>query len=112
VTLTAMARHSADQVREIKATLAELSRSGESVVAFAERLGMSPWTLYSWRKRYGSTRRRRVPDTDLMLVPVEIAGEEDPTAIVELAIGDVSIRVPSGFNEAELTRLLRVIRSC
>src|SRR5262249_60142097 len=38
--------------------LAEQESSGLNLRAFARKHGLSPWTLYGWRRKLGRTRRR------------------------------------------------------
>jgi hypothetical protein len=94
---------------EIDSLLLELEESGETVVAFANRRGVSAQTVYGWKKRRkppGDQRSKRE------LVRVMVAGSEPATSIAyELVLdGFGTIRVPSGFDEGDLVRLLRALR--
>jgi len=90
--------------------VAAQARSGQSVPGFAAAQGVAASTLYWWRSRL----RRN----GLELVPVELV-EEKPAIEVErpahcdfmLEIeGSLTLRIPPGFDEAELRRLLRAVR--
>lgn len=90
--------------RDAKRVLADLDASGLPVAAFAREQGLSAERLYRWRRRLqpvGST-----PE----FLPVRIASQRPPMADIELLIGDgVRVRVPRGFCDETLTRLLGVL---
>jgi len=97
---------------EIRGILEELEQSGESVQAFAKRRGISAWTIYDWRRRFGGSRRRaRRTVTKSTLIPVRV--DTGATSAVSFAIelNGVVVRVPAGFDEAELVRLVRALGS-
>ena len=82
---------------------------------FARELGVTPCTVYTWKNRFGRTVRRRGapvesgPGADRAdLVEIEPTG----SASIEIAIGAATIRVPHGFDEPTLRRVLEVVRSC
>ena len=90
--------------------IAAQRKSGLTVREFAAAQGIPAATLYWWRsklRRNGS-----------MLVPVEVVEHEPGVArdgakpgSFELELdGAVTLRVPPGFDEAELRRLLRAVR--
>ena len=107
-----MAKYSKEREHEVRTKVAELEKSGESVAAFARRHGVSAWTVYTWRKRFGSGRVQQSKTSSSKLVPVEVVDTDSGHTPIEIVIRDVSIRVTTGFDERDLTRLLRVIRSC
>jgi len=109
--------------REIKSEaewrelIEEQERSGESVRAFAAARGLSVWSLYGWRSRLG--RRARDDARAGGLVPVEVLhGErsevERSADGIEIVVGDRAVvRVPRGFDQAELVRVLEAVgRAC
>jgi transposase len=71
---------------------------GVNVSALARRLGISPPQLFGWRKTVLSRQNADVP-----------AGS--PASVVEIAVGDVVIRVSPDLEEAALRRILRAVRS-
>ena len=77
---------------------------------FAASRGITRATLYWWRSRLG--RRRQAAD----LVPVEVVEHDierrsPHDASFELHVGgSVVLRVPAGFDEGELRRLVRALR--
>lgn len=83
-----------------------------TVREFAGSRGITPTTLYWWRSRLGA--RRKPGD----LVSVEVVEQED--AVERRSLGDANfelrvdgamvLRIPAGFDEAELRRLLRALR--
>lgn len=107
-----MAKYTAAREREIRDLLGKLDRSGASVSQFAREHGVSAWTVYGWRKRFQRVQPpvRRGGARPIDLVEVRTAG--CAAACFELSVADVSIRVPGRFDEAELARLLRAVRSC
>jgi hypothetical protein len=94
-----------------RALIAEQERSGLTVRAFAEGRGITPTTMYWWRSRLG----RRAPAD---LVPVEVVEHDivvdSPRAVgadFEVRLGSgVALRVPTGFDEVELRRLVRALQ--
>lgn len=97
---------------EVPELLRELEASGGSLAAFARERGLSPWKLYEARR--GSTtdakpkRRRRRKD----LVPVRVVDDRkiEPLELV-LASGH-RLRIPAGFDESSLRRLMGVLATC
>ena len=71
---------------------------GVNVSALARRLGISPPQLFGWRKAF-----LKKQDAD---VPAVAA-----TSLVEIVVGEVTIRVGADVNEAALRRILRAVRS-
>ena len=71
---------------------------GVNVSGLARRLGISPPQLFGWRKAF-----LKKQDAD---VPAVAA-----TSLVEIVVGEVTIRVGADVNEAALRRILRAVRS-
>lgn len=96
----------------------EQERSGLSVREFAARRGLSAWSLYGWRSRLGRGRRTRAPSR--ALVPVDVLDTErvapppNQASGIEIFVGERAlVRVPHGFDAAELERVLGAVkRSC
>ena len=111
-----MPKHSKARVAEIRGTLGDLARSGQSVAAFARERGMPAWTLYDWRRRYGDGADGSVEQTGgepgAEIVRVEVTEQQRSKSAFEVEIGEFSICVSAGFDASELSRLLRVLRSC
>ena len=84
------------------AVLKRLESSGLSVGQFADRENLSAVRLYRWRARLGLARPK-------MLAFVEL--KPTPT-VIELVLrsGDV-VRLPAGFSEDSLRRLVEVLDS-
>jgi transposase-like protein len=87
------------------------SKSGLTVREFAAAEGIAAATLYWWRSKV-----RRDGRGDAELVPVEVVehrADLDTAALggFELQVdGAMTLRVPPGFDEAELRRLIRALR--
>jgi len=71
---------------------------GVNVSALARRLGLSPPQLFGWRKAF-----LKKQDADITAVT--------ETSLVEIVMGEVTIRVGSDVSEAALRRILRAVRS-
>lgn len=99
------------------AALEEQAESGLSVSEYAAELGVTPATLYSWRRRLesrvserGSTARGRDGLIEIALTD-GISPEGGGCFIVRLG-DDRSIEVPRGFDEADLRRLVAIVGAC
>lgn len=97
-----------------RALIAEQERGGEGVARFAERRGLCAATMYWWRSRL-----RRGQDESVKLAAVEIVASPVSRESVSGSHFEIEcrggrrVRVPSGFDERELTRLMAALeRSC
>ncbi len=84
-------------------------KSGQSVREFATERGINAATLYWWRSRL----RQR----DAALVPVTVIDRANRTetpdtasGAFELELGEVLLRIPAGFAESDLRRVLQALR--
>lgn len=85
--------------------LEEQTESGLSVTAFAEQVGVSAATLYSWRRRLqGGGRRAR-------LLEVEVVSEERREPMT-LEVGRFRIAVRPDFDDRALQRLVVALQRC
>ena len=71
---------------------------GVNVSALARRLGISPPQLFGWRKAFVKNQNADTP-----------VGA--PTPMVEIVVGEVTIRIGPDVSEAALRRILRAVRS-
>lgn len=96
--------------------LADQEASGLSVAEYAAEVGVTSATLYNWRRRLGSKRRRhRGEGAGLVRVHVKADVHRPDAAAKALVIrvgGGRSIDVPPGFDAGELARVLEVLESC
>ena len=96
------------------AALEAQGASGLSVVAYATQLGVSVPTLYQWRRRLVAAERGK--DAGARLVEVTSApaatSVAEPGLVIRVNEGRRSIAVHSGFDDAELRRLIAVLESC
>ena len=93
---------------EIPTLLAALAESGESLLAFARSRGLSTWKLYK-------ARRQGKPEVIATAIfdPVRIVGASLATAPIELEHSSGHrLRIPPGFDETTLLRLIEVLESC
>ena len=90
--------------------VAAQEKSGLPVREFAATRGISPTTLYWWRSKL---RRDRVDLVPVEVVSGDVASAQDgPVApCFELEVDrSTTLRIPPGFAEEDLRRLLRVVR--
>ena len=89
-----------------RALITAQEKSGQGVRAFAATRGINAATLYWWRSRL----RRRAND----LVPVTFVEHSDRCEsrgeAFELQLGEMTLRIPGGFAESDLRRLLQALR--
>ena len=96
-----------------RAWIEEQESSGLTVREFAAMHDLSPATVYWWRSRL---RRRSAEVLDL--VPVEVVevvakATERPPAIEIVLRDDMVLRLPRGFDDGDLGRVLAALaRSC
>jgi hypothetical protein len=91
---------------EGRAALAGLEASGLSMTAFSRATGITARRLAWWRRRGAAE-----PASKIEFVPVEVArpARSASDGVMEVAIGDVRIRVGPGFDADALRRLLAVV---
>jgi transposase len=93
---------------EARRALKELDASGLTIAAFGRRTGIAEKRLRWWRKRLAAAPAAR----STTLVPVRIK-PASPTAAsappLEVVLGDVVVRVPTGFDAETLARVLDVL---
>jgi transposase-like protein len=96
--------------------LTQYEASGLSLIDFAREHGLSPWTLYGWRRKLGRSRRRRragVEDGEAGFVAVDVVGAAASTSEIEVLLADgMRVRVPRDVAIARLVELVRALRSC
>jgi transposase-like protein len=97
-------RWTAARARQV---LAEAKESGESLSAFAERHGIDPQRLYSWRRKLEASTA-----SSETFVPVRVASEAKTPAScdIELVLKTGSIvRVGPDFDIRALRRLIEAL---
>jgi transposase-like protein len=84
---------------EARRSLAELARSGESVVEFARRRGVSAQRVYYWRRRLAETR-----------TPAFVAVPLGPARVgqIEIIADGVTIRVREDLDLERLAEIVEV----
>jgi transposase len=95
---------------------AESLAPGAVVADVARQHGATRWQIYDWRRRF---RRERLeaPSAEIAAAPafvpltVDEAMPEPGADFIEVAIGDVLIRVGPGVSEAHLARIFRAVRA-
>lgn len=104
--------------------------SGLTAKEFAAEAGLTVSALYNWSSQLSAAKRKRsdsgaaeqpmrpeaagrtaklsaTPSPDFVELP--IAAITRAPAMLELMLGDVHVRVPSGFDEATLTCVVRAL---
>lgn len=95
-----------------RSLVSDLERSGQSVIDFARERGISPWSLYRWRRRLaGDPAPVCAAKPDFVQVTIKATPAPRSAIQIELERG-VRVNVPAGFDEGELRRLLEVLASC
>jgi hypothetical protein len=100
---------------DLDVLLDELEQSGLSVAAFARDRGVPTWRLYEGRRR---RQRKAASDKSdsrpaSQFLPIQLAPEPTSGEAFEVELrGGRTVRVPSGFDEACLRRLVRALESC
>jgi hypothetical protein len=91
--------------------LIEQAGSGLSLRSFAESKGIKPATFYVWSRRL-RIRERAVSSGPAML-PVHVLPRPPSRGCFEVTlVSGRELRVPSGFDEGELARLVAVLERC
>lgn len=111
---TRRAVRTADLESHYAQLLASHATSGVSLREFAQRHGISAWTLYGWRRRL-SAKASAAPALEPQLVAVEVVGlEQRPREFVyEIVLqGGTCLRVPRDFEAARVAELVALVRAC
>jgi hypothetical protein len=100
------------KAKEVPRLLADLEASGQSVAAFARERRIETWRLYEARQKARRAEAIRGRSGRNDLVPVAVRPPATGVAM-ELALSSGHVlRIPAGFDEAELRRLLGVLTGC
>ena len=92
--------------------IARWRESGLSLMAFGKREQVSYAKLLYWRRKFDGEKRRA---DEPQLVPVEVIADQPAPAPSKIDVwlsNGVAFEVPTGFDEAELRRLIGVLQSC
>lgn len=88
---------------DARAVLAQLDHSGLSVRGFARREGLNVQRLYRWRRALAGDDAAPVPSF------VEIVGGPKAPAIEVVLPSGAVLRVPAGFDEETVRRLVTIL---
>lgn len=100
-----------------KARIAAESLTADAVVAdIARRYGVTRWQIYDWHRRFRRGLLSAPKEDESRPAFVPLAVEPDPQRtlhadVVEVAIGDMLIRVGPDVGEAHLARIFRAARA-
>ena len=100
-----------------EAVLFEQESGGLSVADAAEEVGVTPATLYQWRRRLSAEIRELGADSCesrglIELSVVKRGSEAEAVNFIVRFAGGRSIEVPHDFNESMLKRLIAVLEEC
>ncbi len=102
-----------------RAALKEQERSGLSVSEYADEMGVTPATLYVWRRRLSAELQGnpRADGPGQGLVRVQVRDEqqdasEGRSVLVLRLNGGRSIEVPANFDTHALARVVEVLERC
>lgn len=105
---------------EIPALLESLAAAGGNTAAFAREHGLSPWKLYEARRaaaggaprarRRGAGESKEEPVFARVRIVEEDGASPEPLELI-LASGH-RLRIPVGFDEMTLRRVMEVVTSC
>jgi hypothetical protein len=96
---------------ELPELLAEQEASGLSMAAFARERGLTTWKLYpAARRKAGRASRRSRNRAKASFAEVAVIGR---ASAFELNLGSRGVlKIPPGFEAADLQRVLEVLRGC
>ena len=95
---------------------AESLAPGAIVADIARRHGATRWQIYDWRRRFRSGRLAALEEItaspEFVPLTVDEGARTAPSAdLVEVAIGDILIRVGRDVGEEHLARIFRAARA-
>jgi len=109
-TARASSRKRADLGEYYRALLEEQAESDLSVTEFAEEVGVSAATLYSWRRRLADLGEAKD------LIEVQVTGDgvelQRGASITLMIDGRLRIELETDFDDGALERLLRILSRC
>jgi len=98
---------------ERRTVVDDFARSGLTQAEFAKRAGISAWTLSRWMSDAGGKRTKGVAGSSRVQVQVFDPGAGGRGGFEVTFDSKLSLRVPAGFDETELRRLVAILRgSC
>ena len=84
---------------------------GVNVSALARAYGIAPSQVFAWRRKAASNARGRTQDLMFAAVAVEEDKTDEAGAMVELVVGDVTVRVGADVSPARIAEIVRAIRA-
>jgi hypothetical protein len=110
-----MPKYTPERIQAIRGHLSQLRRGACSVAELAASIGVSAWTIYCWKRRFDSDAgfdcdiATTKPRTCADLIEIESPIAREP---IEIAIGPVTIRVPSRCDVEDLQSVLQTVLRC
>ena len=98
---------------EMGALLGRWRESGLSLHAFAKREEISYSKLQYWATKLRGGKKERAKTEPVELVPVRVAPEPKAAEPISIWLANgIALEVPSGFDGAEVRRLVGVLSEC
>jgi len=102
---------------EIPGLLEAVAAAGGNTAAFAREHGLAPWKLYQAQRAArgaGPRRRKRRRKAERVFARVRVVEEHRaPAEPLELVlVSGHRLRIPVGFDETTLRRVIAVVASC
>src|SRR5215471_17274492 len=101
--------------------VAESDSGGESICAVARRHGLTPQQLFGWRRQLRRRAEAESAAGDAAFASVIVEGAQafadlpmtrpGGSPVIEVVIGDATVRVSPGIDPASLAAVLRVVRA-
>lgn len=98
--------------QEARSLLEEAARRRVPRAVLARQVGIDPRSLNAWRVNLARREARGRPQGEPALRLVELVSEVQAAHPMVVTCGPFAIEVPADFDEAALTRLLRLVASC
>lgn len=91
--------------------IAAQEKGGQTIREFAAARGIPAGTLYWWRSEFRRRARRGLVPVDVVADDVALDRQRLGHCDFELHLDTaMTLRIPAGFDEAELRRLLQALR--
>jgi len=88
-----------------------LGAAGGAIAPFAREHGVSAQRVRWWRDRVGRSEAAPVRFAPVRIVSHAESAEGGGDGAIEIAVGEVIVRVRDGFDDGLLRRVLTVVRS-
>ena len=84
---------------------------GVNVSALARAHGLSPQQVFGWRRKALAEAKARTQTPTFAMVTVKAGEDNNEGGTVELAIGEVTLRIGPDVAPRRITEIIRAIRA-